>query len=52
MIKVNPLDKPVYVSLVGSTFLYSDDIQKIESINEWDLTPRVYVAFLILLTAR
>jgi hypothetical protein len=45
MIKVNLLDKPVYASLVGSTFLYSDDIQKIESINEWDLTPRVYVAF-------
>jgi hypothetical protein len=45
MIKLNPNDKPVYASLVGSTILYSADVQKIESINEWDLTPRVYVAF-------
>lgn len=45
MIKVNPLGPPLYASLVGSTFFSTDDIDKVQSINEWDLTPRVYVAF-------
>ncbi len=45
IIKLSPNGNNYYASLVTSTFFYTENIESVNHINEWDLNPRGYIAF-------